>query len=66
MTRRGTVYDFDKIVDAAQRQKREVFILKCHLLADLGPNTLKSIQKHYSYFHLSMITITLQLRYIEM
>ena len=30
--------------------------------ADLGPNTLKSIQIHYSYFDLSMITITLQLQ----
>ena len=29
---------------------------------DLGPNTLKSIQIHYSYFDLSMITITLQLQ----
>ena len=27
---------------------------------DLGPNTLKSIQIHYNYFDLSMITITLQ------
>ena len=25
---------------------------------DLGPNTLKSIQIHYNYFDLSMITIT--------
>ena len=31
-------------------------------LADLGPNTLKSIQIHYNYFDLSMITITLQLQ----
>ena len=30
--------------------------------ADLGPNTLKSIQIHYNYFDLSMITITLQLQ----
>ena len=30
--------------------------------SDLGPNTLKSIQIHYSYFDLSMITITLQLQ----
>ena len=29
---------------------------------DLGPNTLKSIQIHYNYFDLSMITITLQLQ----
>ena len=29
---------------------------------DLGPNTLKSIQIHYSYFDLSMITIALQLQ----
>ena len=27
-------------------------------VSDLGPNTLKSIQIHYSYFDLSMITIT--------
>ena len=33
-----------------------------YLLADLGPNTLKSIQIHYIYFDLSMITITLQLQ----
>ena len=32
------------------------------LWADLGPNTLKSIQIHYNYFDLSMITITLQLQ----
>ena len=32
------------------------------LEADLGPNTLKSIQIHYNYFDLSMITITLQLQ----
>ena len=32
------------------------------LSPDLGPNTLKSIQIHYSYFDLSMITITLQLQ----
>ena len=32
------------------------------LSADLGPNTLKSIQIHYNYFDLSMITITLQLQ----
>ena len=30
--------------------------------SDLGPNTLKSIQIHYNYFDLSMITITLQLQ----
>ena len=30
-------------------------------LSDLGPNTLKSIQIHYSYFDLLMITIALQL-----
>ena len=28
------------------------------LLPDLGPNTLKSIQIHYNYFDLSVITIT--------
>ena len=32
------------------------------LRTDLGPNTLKSIQIHYNYFDLSMITITLQLQ----
>ena len=32
------------------------------MVPDLGPNTLKSIQIHYSYFDLSMITITLQLQ----
>ena len=31
-------------------------------VADLGPNTLKSIQIHYSYFDLLVITITLQLQ----
>ena len=33
-----------------------------NMAADLGPNTLKSIQIHYNYFKLSMITITLQLQ----
>ena len=28
------------------------------MVPDLGPNTLKSIQIHYSYFDLSMITFT--------
>ena len=32
------------------------------LNSDLGPNTLKSIQIHYNYFDLSMITITLQIQ----
>ena len=36
--------------------------ITCASSADLGPNTLKSIQIHYSYFDLSMITITLQLQ----
>ena len=36
--------------------------LKVRLGPDLGPNTLKSIQIHYNYFDLSMITITLQLQ----
>ena len=32
------------------------------MATDLGPNTLKSIQIHYNYSDLSMITITLQLQ----
>ena len=35
------------------------------LVTDLGPNTLKSIQIHCSYFDLSMITITLQLQDLQ-
>ena len=45
-------------------------VFDCHLLpvgwlTDLGPNTLKSIQIHYNYFELSMITITLQLQDLQ-
>ena len=39
-----------------------LFFYFCACEADLGPNTLKSIQIHYNYFDLSMITITLQLQ----
>ena len=39
-----------------------LFVITSADRADLGPNTLKSIQIHYNYFDLSMITITLQLQ----
>ena len=42
----------------------EVYLKVSYLVlqSDLGSNTLKSIQIHYNYFNLSMITITLQLQ----
>ena len=53
---------FDTVPDVQHLEDKDSFYMI--VAADLGPNTLKSIQIHYSYFDLSMITITLQLQYL--
>ena len=56
------------LLGTQKNRLNEAFLLRiqtCKSLlsaSDLGPNTLKSIQIHYNYFDLSMITITLQLQ----